>query len=63
MYLQFFLGFSSFLKDPIFDPSSFVDFRKRMGLQAFEELNTATVKFSLPQEEPDSETKKVMAGG
>ena len=63
MYLQYFLGFSSFVKDPIFDPSSFVDFRKRMGLQAFEELNTAIVKLSLPQEEPDETKKKVMVGG
>lgn len=64
MYLQYFLGFSSFVKDPIFDPSSFVDFRKRMGLQAFEELNTAIVKLSLPQEESGSESKKkVIVGG
>ncbi len=58
MYLQYFLGFSSFVKEPIFDPSCFVDFRKRMDLQAFEELNTAIVKLSLPKEETCSDGKK-----
>ncbi len=33
-----------------------------MGLQAFEELNTAIVKLSLPQQEPDSESKKSHGG-
>lgn len=60
LYLQYFLGFSSFVNEPIFDPSSFVDFRKRMGLQAFEELNTAIVKLSLQDQEEDqgAEIKK-----
>ncbi len=59
LYLQYFLGFSSFVQEPIFDASSFVDFRKRMNLEAFEELNTAIVKLSLPKEEiEESDIKK-----
>lgn len=65
MYLQYFLGFSSLVKEPIFDPSCFVDFRKRMDLQAFEELNTAIVKLSIPPKEvpQQADKKKVMVDG
>ena len=58
MYLQFFLGFSSFVKESIFDPSCFVDFRKRMDLNTFEEFNTAIVKLALLKEEEHQPEKK-----
>ncbi|WP_367916680.1 transposase [Leadbetterella sp. DM7] len=65
MYLQYFLGFSSFVKEPIFDPSCFVDFRRRMDLQAFEELNTAIVRLSFTHttSDPEVDKKKVIMAG
>ena len=65
MYLQYFLGFPSFVKEPIFDPSCFVDFRRRMDLQAFEELNTAIVRLSFAEgsSDPETDKKKVITAG
>jgi transposase, IS5 family len=31
MYLQYFLGYISYIKEPPFDASLFVDIRKRLG--------------------------------
>jgi len=39
IYMQYFVGLSSFTSDPIFDPSLFVEIRKRIGLKDFDELN------------------------
>ncbi|MDE3213083.1 MAG: transposase, partial [Bacteroidota bacterium] len=39
MYLQYFVGFSSFQTEPPFDPSLLVSIRKRLGMEAMEELN------------------------
>lgn len=47
MYLQYFLGYSSYIKDPPFDPSLFVDIRKRLGQQLIEEMNEKIHGFSM----------------
>ncbi|MCP4442353.1 MAG: IS5 family transposase [Aureispira sp.] len=47
IYLQYFVGFSSFDPEPSFDPSLFVKFRKRLGLEAFEEMNDLIVSKAL----------------
>ena len=39
MYMQYFLGFSSFTPQKPFDPSLFVEFRKRLGLDAVNAIN------------------------
>ncbi len=39
LYLQYFVGFSSFQPQMAFDPSLFVSLRKRMGIEAFDEMN------------------------
>lgn len=39
MYLQYFLGYSSYLKEPPFDASLFVDIRKRLGQELIAEMN------------------------
>jgi transposase, IS5 family len=39
VYMQFFVGLSSFSTEPIFDPSLFVEIRKRVGASTFDELN------------------------
>lgn len=39
MYLQYFLGYSSYNKQPPFDASLFVDIRKRLGQELIAEMN------------------------
>ena len=53
IYLQYFVGFSSFDPEPSFDPSLFVTFRKRLGLEAFEEMNELIVSKALRIKKPE----------
>jgi transposase, IS5 family len=39
MYMQYFIGFSSFSDEELFDPSLFVDFRKRLGAEQINKIN------------------------
>ena len=39
MYMQYFLGFTSFSNEPPFDPSLFVEFRKRIGMDQVNAIN------------------------
>ena len=39
IYMQYFIGFSSYSNEPIFDPSLFVDLRKRFGAEQLNEIN------------------------
>jgi transposase, IS5 family len=39
MYMQYFIGYSSFSSEPPFDPSLFVEFRKRMGIEQINQIN------------------------
>lgn len=44
IYMQYFLGYSSFIDQPPFDASLFVEIRKRLGKDAIEELNKKIIK-------------------
>ncbi len=44
MYMQFFLGYSSFTPLQPFDPSSFVEFRKRLGINAVNAINDRIIE-------------------
>lgn len=44
VYMQFFVGLSSFSTEPIFDPSLFVEIRKRVGASTFDELNKNLIR-------------------
>jgi len=58
MYMQYFLGFSSFCKDKPFDPSLFVDIRNnRLSLELIAEMNKLIYNFHTEK------TKKSTAGG
>ncbi|WP_439490096.1 transposase [Algoriphagus sp.] len=46
MYLQYFLGYSSYIKKPPFDASLFVDIRKRLGEELLAEMSDKIHKFS-----------------
>jgi IS5 family transposase len=43
MYMQYFLGYSSFSDEPPFDPSLFVEFRKRLGIDVINKINEKIV--------------------
>ena len=47
VYLQYFVGFSSFNPDPAFDASLFVSLRKRMGVTEFDEMNDLIISKAL----------------
>ena len=44
VYMQFFVGLKEFNPHPIFDPSLFVDIRKRVGADIFDSLNVELIK-------------------
>jgi len=44
IYMQYFLGYSSFCDTPPFDPSLFVEFRKRLGLEQINAINDRIAK-------------------
>ena len=48
LYMQYFLGLPSFKKDAIFAPSLFVEIRKRLGLDYWQEINEIIVKHNAP---------------
>ncbi len=39
MYMQYFLGYSSFTPEAPFDASLFVEFRKRLGMDSLNAIN------------------------
>lgn len=39
VYMQYFIGYSGFSYEPVFDPSLFVDLRKRFGAEQINEIN------------------------
>jgi len=47
MYLQYFLGYSSYIKEPPFDASLFVGIRKRLGQDLIGEMNRKIHEFSM----------------
>jgi hypothetical protein len=66
MYMQYFLGYSSFSDEEPFDPSLFVDFRKRLGIDQINEINEKILdmpsgkdKDSLPPKEPNKQEVSV----
>ena len=53
MYMQYFIGYSSFSTDPPFDPSLFVDFRKRLGIDQINFINEKILGLSHSQVDQD----------
>lgn len=46
MYMQYFLGYSSFCPSPPFDPSLFVEFRKRLGDEVIAQMNERIISLA-----------------
>lgn len=55
LYMQYFLGLSSFKRDAVFAPSLFVEIRKRLGLDYWQEINDIIIKHNTPENKNDSE--------
>lgn len=58
MYLQYFLGYSSYIKEPPFDASLFVDIRKRLGQELVTEMNERIHGFSMERASKKSDKRK-----
>ena len=43
-YMQYFVGLKEFTTEPVFDPSLFVEIRKRIGKEAFDQMNEMMIK-------------------
>lgn len=59
IYMQYFLGYSSFCDVPPFDASLFVEFRKRLGLEQINKINEriSKIKQELEQKEQAKKSK------
>ena len=55
MYMQYFIGYSSFSNEPAFDPSLFVDFRKRLGADQINEISERILGLSKEDKAPVGE--------
>ena len=58
MYMQYFLGYSSFNPEPPFDASLFVEFRSRMGMEQIGAINARIHALHQDMADRTSETKK-----
>jgi transposase, IS5 family len=60
MYMQYFLGYSSFNPEPPFDASLFVEFRSRMGIEQINAINVRihTLYQDITEKASSTKTKK-----
>jgi len=56
-YMQFFIGLKEFTVQPVFDPSLFVEIRKRAGNKVFDSLNVELIK-SVSEKEDKKHNRK-----
>ncbi|MCK9421316.1 MAG: transposase [Bacteroidales bacterium] len=54
MYMQYFIGYSSFSTEQPFDPSLFVEFRKRLGIEQINSINEKILGLSHTKPEQPS---------
>ena len=58
MYMQYFLGYSSFTTAKPFDPTLFVEFRKRLGMDNLNEINDKIIELKTKLEASKVESKQ-----
>jgi len=51
IYMQYFIGYSSFSDEEPFDPSLFVEFRKRLGMEQINAINEKILRMSTEKKE------------
>ena len=59
IYMQYFLGLPSFKTESVFAPSLFVEIRKRLGLDYWNEINEIIIKHNAPKKKDDDEPTDV----
>ena len=59
IYMQYFLGLPSFKTESVFAPSLFVEIRKRLGLDYWNEVNEIIIKHNVPKKKDDDEPRDV----
>lgn len=57
IYMQYFVGLKEFTIDPVFDPSLFVEIRKRVGYELFDTLSTDLIR-SVSEKKDSKHNKK-----
>ncbi len=57
IYMQYFLGYGSFSVEPPFDPSLFVEFRKKLGADQINAINEKIISLKAHLETPEKESK------
>ena len=57
LYMQYFIGLKEFTIKPVFDPSLFVEIRKRIGKESFDELNELLIKSATGEEDKKHKDK------
>ncbi len=57
IYMQYFVGLKEFTIDPVFDPSLFVEIRKRVGHKFFDSLNRDLIR-SVSEKKDNKHNKK-----
>lgn len=62
IYMQYFLGYSSFSTEEPFDPSLFVEFRKRLGIEKINKINEMIVQMSQNKQVADREEQEPPGG-
>jgi hypothetical protein len=55
MYMQYFIGYSSFSTEEPFDPSLFVEFRKRLGIEQINSINEKILGLSKSDTQKEDE--------
>jgi transposase, IS5 family len=69
IYMQYFLGYTSFSSEPPFDPSLFVEFRKRLGMEQVNQINERIVALrnkagsARPEDKPGNERENTSGTG
>ena len=63
IYMQYFIGLKEFTPDPVFDPSLFVEIRKRVGNELFDTLNADLIKAVSHKKDTRHNEKNKKKGG
>lgn len=61
MYMQYFIGYTSFSNEAPFDPSLFVDFRKRLGIEEINSINEKILGLGKNQQDKISKNNDAAA--
>ena len=57
VYMQYFLGLPSFKREAVFVPSLFVEIRKRLGIDYWQDINDIIIKHNTAEQKKEPENK------